>query len=207
MSIEVQGLKENLVILNKINPKLRREYGKKIRQIAKPAVDKINAKTPKSPGQMRGMRHSGRTGIYNAKPVAVKTNTRRARARNIAKGALYESVGTIVIGTKDAPTAIADMAGKVGNVQTSGMSRRYKGGKKAGQRHKLNGQGAGLIRGLKKYYGNPSRFMWPNGEEAIDDIAKEIIVLVQQVEREINQELSKIGSSANEVASMMRMRR
>ena len=139
MSIEVQGLKENLRLLQRINPTLSKEIRKDFRALAKPAVDEIEKAKPSKNDLPRGFQHAGRTGANGVKRVKINFNTRRARNRNITQGAKYETLGTIRIQTADAATAIADMAGKVGNVQQSGRSRAYSG-KPNG--HALNGQGA-----------------------------------------------------------------
>lgn len=202
MSVEVIGLKENLRLLQRINPTLSREIRKDFRKLAKPAVDEIEKLKPSRGDFPRGMRHAGRTGANAVKKVKINFNTRRARNRNIAQGAQYETLGTIRIQTADAATAIADMAGKVGNVQTSGRSRPYPG---RPQGHELNGQGAYLINRLNNY-GRPSRFMWPGAERGLNETDKEFIALARRVEDEINKELMKIGSSANEIRAMQRGR-
>ena len=203
MSIEVQGLKENLRILGKIDPALRREFGKRFRALAKPGVDAINEIRPTGDRFPRGFQHNGRTGAGTAKPPTIDINTRRARTRNIASGANYETIGTIRIRTAkaDVATSIADMAGKTGNIQMSGRSRAYPG-RPTG--HALNGQGAGLIRGLNKHLGAPSRFMWPGAEKGLSGMEREFLALAAEVEDEINKEVMKIGSTANEIRAKMR---
>ena len=114
MSIEVEGLKDTLRLLQKIDPTLRREFGKRIRQIAQPMVDEIEKVKLTGQRLPRGFQHSGRTGAGAVKKIKINTNTRRARARNITAGAQYETIGTVRVMTADAASAIADMAGKPG---------------------------------------------------------------------------------------------
>lgn len=203
MTIEVVGLKENLRLLNRINPSLSKEIRKQFRDLAKPAVDEIEKTKPTKGNLPRGFQHGGRTGARAVKKVRININTRRARARNLALGAKYETLGTIRIQTADAATAIADMAGKTGNVQTSGRSRPYP---RRPEGHKLNGQGAYLISKLNSI-GNPSRFMWPGVERSLNGTEREFAKLAQTVELEINKELAKIGSTANEIRALQRGRR
>jgi hypothetical protein len=203
MTIEVEGLKDTLRLLQKIDPTLRREFGKRIRQIAQPMVDEIEKVRPPKTGFPRGFQHGGRTGSGAVKKIKINTNTRRARARNITAGAQYETIGTVRVMTADAASAIADMAGKPGNISMTGRSRSYPG---RPQGHALNGQGAGLIRGLNKYMGAPSRFMWKNADPIPNTMEREFLDLIAEMEDEINKELMKIGSTANEIRALQRRR-
>lgn len=190
MSLQIQGLKEDLKTIQSVNPKLRREIGKDFRRVVKPTLDKINqAKSPIK--DLRGFDHDGRTGARNLKPVKVEINTRRARRRAQAmSGATYETLSTIRIRTYDAPTAIADMAGKVGKYQTSGRSRPYQGRPEG---HELVGQGKLLVRKLDSQLGHqPSRFMWPIAEVELPAMESELRDIVKRVEKEANMILMKV---------------
>jgi hypothetical protein len=200
MSVEIQNLKQNLKILNGFDPALRKEMGKRFRALAKPAVDQANS-TRKSANWPRGFDHGGRTGYRADKAVTARMNTRKARNRNIAAGAKYETLAVLSVTTKGAASAIADMAGKTGDIQMSGRSRAYPG-RPTG--HALNGQGAGLIKGLNKHMGHPSRMMWPSVEATMTDYERAVRALVADVEEAVNRELMKIGSNAHEVRRMMR---
>jgi len=201
VSIQVEGLKDNLRILGKIDPALRREFGKRFRELAKPIATAIDQAKPTTGTLPKGFQHSGRTGASAVKKVKININTRRARARNIELGARFETIGTVRVQTADAATAIADMAGKVGNVGYGGRTRAYPGRPNG---HAKNGQGAYLISKLNKEFGRASRFMWPNAEGKLSETEREFLDLALEVEREINKELMKIGSNANEIATMMR---
>ena len=203
MSIEVEGLKDTLRLLQKIDPTLRREFGKRIRQIAQPMADEIEKVKPTGQRLPRGFQHNGRTGSGAVKKIKINTNTRRARARNITAGAQYETIGTVRLMTADAASAIADMAGKPGNISMTGRSRSYPGRPNG---HALNGQGAGLIRGLNKYLGPPSRFMWRSADPIPNSVEREFLALVAEMEDEVNKELMKIGSTANEIRALQRRR-
>jgi hypothetical protein len=174
ISIQVTGLKEALRTINSIDPKLRRAYGKQIRELGKVVVDAITPLVPSS-SPTRGMDGPWRTGWKNGQTrnIVVKTNTRKARKRNIAKGAQYETIGTITVGTKGAALAIADMAGKSGN--------RSRGGPRARPNFSsvLNDK---IGRG-------PSRMVWAGGEKAIPDFQKALEPVIQEVMRQANGEL------------------
>jgi hypothetical protein len=177
IDLKPTGLKEALRTINSVNPKLRRAYGKQIRELGKVVVDAITPLVPSS-SPTRGMDGPWRTGWKNGqtKNIVVKTNTRKARKRNIQKGAQYETIGTITVGTKGAALAIADMAGKAGN--------RGRGGPRA--RPNFAGVlNSSLGRG-------PSRMVWAGGEKAIPDFQKALEPVIKEVIFEANKELMKV---------------
>jgi hypothetical protein len=176
-SMEVKGLKESLKIISKVDRKLRLEIGRDIKRIGeKTVVAAINELIP--PGApMSGMEHRKRTGWYNSKNkgVKVKTNTRGARKRNIAKGAQYETIAVITVGTTGAALAMMDMAGK-----------RSSAGE--GPRARPN-----FVPLLNERLGrSPSRFMWAGGEKAIPDFQRELGPVIDRVIYRSNQELMKV---------------
>jgi len=176
-SMEVKGLKESLKIINKVDKKLRLEIGRDIKRIGeKTVVAAINELIP--PGApMSGMEHRKRTGWNSPKNkgVKVKTNTRAARKRNIAKGAQYETIGVITVGTTGGALALMDMAGK-----------RSSAGE--GPRARPN-----FVPLLTERLGrSPSRFMWAGGEKAIPDFQRELGPTIDRVIYRANQELLKV---------------
>ena len=176
-SMKVEGLKESLKIINKVDKKLRLEIGRDIKRIGeKTVVAAINELIP--PGApMSGMEHRKRTGWYNSKNkgVKVKTNTRGARRRNIDKGAKYETIAVITVGTTGAALAMMDMAG-----------RRSSAGE--GPRARPN-----FVPLLNERLGRgPSRFMWAGGEKAIPDFQRELGPTIDRVIYRSNQELMKV---------------
>jgi hypothetical protein len=176
-SMEIQGLKESLKIINKVDKKLRLEIGRDIKRIGeKTVVAAINELIP--PGApMSGMEHRKRTGWYNSKNkgIKVKTNTRGARRRNIEKGAKYETIAVITVGTTGAALAMMDMAG-----------RRSSAGE--GPRARPN-----FVPLLNERLGrSPSRFMWAGGEKAIPDFQRELGPVIDRVIYRSNQELMKV---------------
>ncbi len=185
-TIEVKGLKESLRLLNRLAPAMRREIGKEFRQLAKPGQQAAQEMRNKGEG-VPGFHHHGRTGLWSWKTIAVKVDTRKARKRNVSKGADWESLGVVKITTKDAASAIMDMAGKVGQINRRPYSRPYDG---RPQGHKLNGQGGHMIRKLNKEYGHAaSRFMWPGAEQGLNGTEDELRDLVRKVERELQRAL------------------
>ena len=177
IDLKPTGLKEALRTINSIDPKLRKAYGKQIRELGKVVVDAITPLVPSS-SPTRGMDGPWRTGWKNGqtKNIVVKTNTRKARKRNIEKGAQYETIGTITVGTKGAALAIADMAGKAGNRGRSGPRARP--------------NFAGVLN--DKIGRGPSRMVWAGGEKAIPDFQKALEPVIKEVIFEANKELMKV---------------
>lgn len=176
-SMEIKGLKESLKIINKVDKKLRLEIGRDIKRIGeKTVVAAINELIP--PGApMSGMEHRKRTGWYNSKNkgVKVKTNTRGARKRNIAKGAQYETIAVITVGTTGAALAMMDMAGKRSS---------------AGEGPRARPNFVPLLN--ERLNRGPSRFMWAGGEKAIPDFQRELGPVIDRVIYRSNQELIKV---------------
>jgi glycine/D-amino acid oxidase-like deaminating enzyme len=83
-------------------------------------------------------------------------------------------VSVVRVGTKDAPTAIVDMAGKAGG----GSSRR------APQYRRPN-----FARALSSRLGQPSRFMWRDIENDLELIQRELEPIVDRVEAALNRDL------------------
>ena len=105
----------------------------------------------------------------------MKTNTRGARRRNIAKGAQYETLAVITVQTTGAALAMMDMAGK-----------RSSAGE--GPRARPN-----FVPLLNERLGrSPSRFMWAGGEKAIPDFQRELKPSIDRVIYRANQELMKV---------------
>jgi hypothetical protein len=178
IDLKPTGLKEALRTINSIDPKLRRAYGKQIRDLGKVVVDAITPLVPSS-SPTRGMDGPWRTGWKNGqtKNIVVKTNTRKARKRNITKGAQYETIGTITVGTKGAALAIADMAGKAGNRGRNGPRARP--------------NFAGVLN--DKIGRGPSRMVWAGGEKAIPDFQNALEPVIKEVIFEANKELMKVN--------------
>lgn len=171
MTIQAIGLKEALRDLNKLDPALRREIGKDIRNVVKPLVDAINGRVPGA-APLSGMNHGGRTGWTRRKAVAVKMDTRKPR--NHPNKPFQDIVSVIRVSTKDAPTAIVDMAGKAGG----GSSRR------APQYRRPN-----FAPALSARLGQPSRFMWRDIDGQVLEIQNNLKPIIDRIEDEINRDL------------------
>lgn len=172
MKAQVVGLKETLRDLNKLDKELSKEIRKDIRKVVQPLANAITASVP-AQAPLSGMAHSGRTGWQNRKKVAVKLDTRKPRRYVDRPGRTVTNV--VRVTTKDAPTAITDMAGKAGG---------------SASRAPLNRQRPNFSRALTSRLGEPSRFMWRTAENQIDDIQRDMKPIIARVEKIMNRNLA-----------------
>jgi len=171
MKAQVVGLQETLRDLNKLDKELSKEIRKDIRKVVQPLADAISASVPAG-APLSGMAHSGRTGWQNRKKVAVKLDTRKPRRYLDRPGRTITNV--VRITTKDAPTAIVDMAGKAG-----GAASRAPAGRKR----------PNFSRALTARLGPPSRFMWRTAEDRLQDVQNDMKPIIERVEKIMNREL------------------
>ena len=171
MTIQVQGLKETLRDLQKLEPETRKQINKDIRRTVKPVADHINNNIP-SAAPLSGMDHNGRTGWNRRRAVAIKLDARKPR-RYIDKPT-RTLTSVVRITTKDAPTAIVDMAGKAGGTTSRApVSRRR----------------PNFDNALSSRLGPPSRFMWRDTEQLIEVAQHELVAIIRNVEEEVNRDL------------------
>ena len=178
MKAQVVGLKETLRDLNKLDKELSKEIRKDIRRTVQPLADKINQAIPGG-APLSGMNHRGRTGWDNRKKVAVKLDTRKPRRYVDRPGRTVTNV--VRVTTKDAPTAIVDMAGRAGGGQSRAPQSR---------------QRPNFSSALTSRLGPPSRFMWREAEDALPEIERETMAIVRRVETIMNRELKNTYRSA-----------
>jgi hypothetical protein len=166
-SVEVVGLKNALKELNKTDKALRKEIGKDIKKAAEPILKAIRELSPET-APLSGMDHLKRTGWKRGqdKNIVLKVDTRNARKRNAATGAVFESVGTIKVIAKGGPLIMADMAGRAGGQKSKNAFRARPNFHTA-----LDGA---IGRGA-------SRFMWAGAEKNIDLFQKELEPIVKRV--------------------------
>ena len=179
-SMEIRGLKESLKIINKVDKKLRLEIGRDIKRIGEQTVVAAIMQILPPGAPMSGMENATRTGFNSPKNkgIKVKTNTRGARKRNITKGARYETLAVITVGTTGGALAMMDIAGKGPN------RTRNKNPKRARPNFVL------LLN--ERLGAQPSRFMWPGGQKAIPDFQRQLKPTIDRVIYRSNQELMKV---------------
>ena len=178
MRAQVVGLKETLRDLNKLDKELSKEIRKDIRKTVQPLADAINAARPGG-APLSGMEHNGRTAWNNKRPVVVKLDTRKPKRYVDRPGRTVTNV--VRVTTKDAPTAIVDMAGRAGGSQSRAPQARRR---------------PNFAPALTSRLGPPSRFMWREAEDKIGDIQREMEPIIKRVEQAMNRDLKNTYRSA-----------
>ena len=110
----------------------------------------------------------------------MKIDTRRARQRNMDKGAQYETLSAFIIQQKNPAGIVFDIAGRGGR---SSSSQKRKGGT-----YEWNNT---LIENMDKTFGKASRSMWPAVEANTDNIEAAIKNITEEVERQLTVALSR----------------
>jgi len=167
VDVTVLGIKDALKQINSIDPKLRRAITKEYKSIVAPIVKSAQDAYPELPPMSGWSRAYKSLGAWDAgrvkKGVQAKVNTRKARNRNLAKGANYETIGTFIVYQKTGWGSIFDMAGR----KTSSP----------------------MVEVLNARYGNASRSMWPAYEQNKEQVDREMQGLVKQVMDEVDRYL------------------
>ena len=174
VKLKVYGVKEALKEINKINPKLRRQYTKRYKEMVKPILDDAKSRFPETAPLSGWSRPYKKLGGWDgglvAKGVVAKINTRKARNRNIASGATYETVGVFIVQQKTGWGSLFDMAGK------------------------KNSDGQMVQNLLGKGYGTASRAMWPAYEANASKVEDNVRGLVKDVMADVQRNVVDGGN-------------
>jgi hypothetical protein len=173
--------------LGKIEPALRREFDKSIRDIAKPAQNILKGAIPTTP-PLSGFNHNGRTAWRASNPKSVRIYKPKS-GRNSGK-----LTATLVgLRVMSAAVTLADMAGRSGAYfGGKGVTRQYVRNGKT-MTHKISqNSGKQFSYDLNvKLNKRPSRFAWPSIESKLSDIEKEISKVIQKASVQLNGRLFK----------------
>ena len=178
--------------MRKVNPELVKALRKQYRVIGRDVVKGIKTSIP-TQAPLSGMvtkvgRLSWSMTMNQTRPI--KSVVVRDRKR--APQGKYPIVGLIQVVTRSAPVALADMAGRSGaHINARAVTREYdytytnaSGGKYVGKRkHRINGQGAAMIRGLSA---RASRYVYPGAEKELPAAKAKIQVAVNEAVDNIN---------------------
>ena len=185
--IQVFGIKEDLKTLNKLAPDLRRQITKDYRALMQPTISDARNNLPAGVGTtvMRGFGRKWRhifpwDKAIASRNITVKIDTRRARKKNLDKGAQYETLSAFVIQQKNPAGIVFDIAGRGGKSSSSQ--------KRKGITYDWNNT---LIENMEKTFGKASRSMYPAVEANADNIEAAIKNITQEVERQLTVALSR----------------
>ena len=185
--VQIYGIKEDLKTLNKLAPDLRREITKSYKALMQPTISDARNNLPSGIGQtvMRGFGRKWRhifpwdKAIAN-RSITVKIDTRRARKRNLEKGAQYETLSAFIVQQKNPAGIVFDIAGRGGRSSSTQ--------KRKGITYDWNNT---LIENMEKTFGKASRSMWPAVEKNTDNIEAAIKTITEEVERQLTVALSR----------------
>lgn len=172
---KVEGLKETLRVLGRFDQTLRKSFTRDFKEAVAPTVEAAKANVPTIPPL------SGFERNWKGKPlwetqkeerrIKLRVNTRRARRRNMEKGLVYESVGTINVVATHRGLSVFDMAGRR---QTPSSVR-----------------GDLMVQNLNDRWRVASRVMWPAAEETLGEVTRNCIPIVKRAELEAQRILAR----------------
>ena len=202
-TINVQGVRDMIQLLDAVQPDSVKELRKEFRQIALPVVSAIKSNLP-STSPLSGMNHYGRTRYAgaNVKTELALGNSIRSQARPLA---------TIVVESPEKSGAfgleIADMAGRKTMMNGPQLTYEYKGigrvggsgrqsptksrkvvrrGQTAEFSYRINGQGKAMIANLG---GIPSRYVYSALAGKEDELVADMQKTLDKYSQKINYKL------------------
>jgi hypothetical protein len=189
--------------LNQIEPGLKREMLKDMKDITKPAITKIKSEIPKTapfsgiseprtftqmPDRKENNNGDGRLswtgGLYKNRVIAPDNVIPRFSASRSRKYAVTSLFG---IWLRSPGVAMVATAGKGSGRPGYSTTREYayKGGTR---RHRNNGQGAALIRRVKKV--GLFNFFYKAGESQLPSIEREVKLTYEKYSKRVNRRLN-----------------
>ncbi len=156
----VPGTAANLLkALKSVDPELRKQLVRRIKEIGKPVDTAIKANLP-TIAPLSGMNNNGRLGWGVGKPATSTTLAFKATASRTSEVSPLLSVKV-----NSAATAMADIAGRRGNGNTA--------------------SGRAMIARLNAIRG-ASRYVWPAGLASVKDTEAQIQTTIEEASKIIN---------------------
>lgn len=171
VAAEAEGLADAIRTLGKVDPELKKELVKQMKQAADPLVALARSLVPSAKPLTNWY---GWKGGFDPSKVkrGIKVSQRNTAQRN-REGQRQETIRLLSLQQTNAAGAIYDMAGKAG-----GHGRGSEGA--------LRGQE--MIRKLNEF-DEPSRTLWPAAERKLGDVQNAVREAIEDMERTINEEL------------------
>lgn len=174
----------------KIEPALVEKFKKNAKRIGRPVEKAVQQGIPNR-FPIRGMQPKVIPGrmtwgaVIPARATELKVDTRmRKRGKSI-----------VSIWVNSPATAMADVAKKNGD-RSGRLTREYDYSRSptGKRRHRINGQGSGMVVALNKAgfkKSEPSRMVWPSAEKAIPAVNVEMYALIEQTANKLNAEIRR----------------
>jgi len=174
----------------KVDPRLIETFKKNAKRIGRPVERAVQSGIPNR-FPIRGMQPKVIPGrmtwgtVLPARATELKVDTRmRKKGKSI-----------VSVWVNSPATAMADVANKVG--QRGGRLTReydYSRSPTGKRRHRINGQGSGMVTALNKAKfkkSEPSRMVWPSAEKALPAVNVEMYALINQTAQNLNAEIRR----------------
>ena len=178
---DVRGLIREL---NTLEPGMKNAMVREAKAEAKPIVSILKQVIPNA-APLSGMSKKNNTGRLAwgvGKPA--KSVTVKFRASRSTRSAITPLVSVWV---NSPMVAIADIAGKGSLRKAKKITSEY-AYKDGTRRHRVTTQGRWMIKGLKER--NLNNFIYPNVEDSIDDVSKEVKLVLERYARKVNRKLN-----------------
>lgn len=175
--------------LREIDPELRKQLVRDAKSVGKKAQSIIKPAIPTT-APLSGMGKSHGSFGWNTQSYKGKTipaNTTQVRFRT-SSGGSARTTSLVSVRVPAPTTVIADIAGRSGRYvgkgyKGTGYSRVYTDRWGNLRRHRLNGQGEAMIRGLG---GRGSRFLWPSIERQRPALEAEVQKIINNYIEVVN---------------------
>jgi len=200
--------------LNKIEPQYARDLKRNFKKIASPMRSGISRAIPKS-HPTSGVHVRGAKNVSGFAPVVVPgrlswsanaqngniqprhTTIRLTKARSFKKIGQYGQMSIVKVEVDNAAVVMADMAGRSKKwVNRRPVTREYEysqRGVRVKRRHRINGQGMGMIKALNRgkgvLKGDASRWIWPTANKHLPDVRYQINDLIRKANDFINERM------------------
>lgn len=174
----------------KIDPALIAKFKKNAKEIGRPVEAAVQRGIPNR-FPITGMEQKVIPGrmtwgaVIPAKTTELKVDTRlRKKGKSI-----------VSVWVQSPAVAMSDMAKKVGK-RDGRLTREYPYSKSPTgfRRHRVNGQGSGMVVALEKAKmkkSSPSRMVWPSAEKALPQVNTKMYSLIDQVAKNLNAEIQR----------------
>ena len=200
--------------INKIEPQYARDLKRNFKKIATPMRFAVSRAIPKT-HPTSGVHVRGAKNVSGFAPVVVPgrlswsanaqngniqprhTVIRLTKARSFKKIGQYGQMSIVKVEVDNAAVVMADMAGRSKKwVNKRPMTREYeysRRGVRVKRKHRINGQGMGMIRALNRgqgiLKGDASRWIWPTANKHLPHVRYQINDLIRKANKFINERM------------------
>ena len=165
---KIEGVKDTIKALRRIDPELRKEFNIKVKAIAAPMTDAMKSEYSENdfPSGTKRKWTVGKTGENKGRTIFPLTAAKAQNGVKVKINTSYRDRNAFYVMQANPAAAIFDMAGK----------------------KNLNGLGSAFS---SKFGKDASRVMWPVAEQKLKDVQDGIKDLVEDTEKVIQKEVDR----------------